>query len=213
MIPSLREPPFALGELGDRLPRKDELPPPPRAAEEIAPGVWRGPDGKLFTKLKTEEEEAPQVTQGTTDTLACKKPFVKRVKAKEKRELQVGDKLRILNPEANGFCEDREGHIAKVLDLSWGGLDDRISVEMPALYNPSLRGRFWLCKDPLKDRYGVPLESPSWEFADPPKEREPRIGDAIRVFTDTESRLLKIESEWWLKLVEAADPKKWEFVS
>lgn len=138
MIPSLREPPFFLGDLGERLPRKDEIR-PPVAAEEVAPGVWRGPNGKLFTQLETEEEETPKVTQGTTNlsAQACEKPFVKRVKVKEplpdpdeefadglkaktplKREPKIGDKIRIFGAGISATVELTSPH-SLVVVKSW----------------------------------------------------------------------------------------------
>lgn len=84
MIPSLREPPFFLGDLGERLPRKDEIRPPP-AAEEVAPGVWRGPDGKLFTQLETPKEPLPDPYEELANGLMAKTPLA--------RGPQVGDTI------------------------------------------------------------------------------------------------------------------------
>ena len=157
MIPSLREPPSAIGELGDRLPRKDELPPPPRPAEEISPGVWRGPDGKLFTQLE-EPKAPPDPYEELADELLAKTSLV--------REPKIGDKIRILNPEANGFSEERKGQIAEIVALSWAYTNRRISVKLPTLDRLGYSNRFYLVKDPFKDRFGRPLESPSWEIAE-----------------------------------------------
>lgn len=87
MIPSLREPPFFLGDLGERLPRKDEIP-PPAVAEEVAPGVWRGPDGKLFTQLETPEEPPLDPYEELAKVLMAKTPL--------KRVPKIGDMIRIL---------------------------------------------------------------------------------------------------------------------
>lgn len=84
MIPSLREPPFFLGDLGERLPRKDEIRPPP-AAEEVAPGVWRGSDGKLFTQLETPKEPLLDPYEELAKELMAKTPL--------EREPQVGDTI------------------------------------------------------------------------------------------------------------------------
>lgn len=109
MIPSLREPPFFLGDLGERLPRKDEIPPPTPAAEEVAPGVWRGSDGKLFTQLETPKEPLPDPYKEPANGLMAR--------TQPKRELKIGDKIRYTDLVGTGIPQNFKGKTAAIVKV------------------------------------------------------------------------------------------------
>lgn len=53
MITAPHEPPASDPRLGERLPRKDELPKPTFPDVPVGGGVWRRPDGRLYTEIPT----------------------------------------------------------------------------------------------------------------------------------------------------------------